>query len=995
MEVKILIPPKEILDPAIGKSWEHIILWMLAKNKQCEWANFIDNISIPLSSLSTNLKSLREDGYIVRPERNQYEITQDGLERLRELEYLKKHGKRALNFPPKTIVRKRNYTDWILWMLFNNDYCKWSDFTGKPLKINSSSLSNAINSLKKDTLIVNENSEYRITAGGKIRYFEILKRYDLDRQSILEEESRRIEEITRNTNEFFEKYGVQDSKVKFRFLNNILKLNYSKVENLLNDEENFNKIILFLSFNHPNYFPNYISIDKFANEYGIKRTILEFFLEKIVEEEFYTVKFHKLEVIPDKEYYFQANSKLERVLRAIVDDKITRFTYLNKLQETSSEGAPSIKIDIVFEEIINEICVNLFQEELKFSLKNFLPEYIKYLAYKIESETKLINTDAKLESIIIQAAMEDLKSYNVTPIKTESGKIEYNYKLDTRIFETLDGFYLDKLMLLKDKDFAETYNLTGIKYYQQIIKGLKKGSDYQKLKSLIESMKDDLSDLQKLILDDILYTYHNEFEKSLKTSEKISDSYPDQPVGFLFHSLTHLAIGDFNEAVESLKDTEGITHQKWLICQKAQVLSKTSKLDLANEILDKALEKDPDNIFFIRTKIVVNIGKIRWSMEDQELLFNLVDKGLELSPNNLDLKMLKASMYCMIEKYKEAKRFLDKELSDYYYDENYPSVGTSCLFMRAFSYTARGKYEKAMKDAQKSMVHYEDHYTAFTSKALVLGYNLIFNFEPNQNNEEEFIELIGKAITSAPNKGTQSLLLSFKASVFHELGNVKEALNNIDNALVLAPEDIRLHQQKVYILSSSNKKLEAIDLIDYIIEQFEEGRFKMLQTKSVIYYQMKEFESALKANDEMINQFPKNQYESKYASILNNRALILAELDRKEEAIETAKEMIACDKKDGNLRDSFGEILLIVGDYEDSIKQFEEAIAMNPTGWYIDQSYIKMGLCYLNLGEYERAKENFEIGKDLWEKKPPKERTIYDHNPDVYLMELKEKMKES
>ncbi|MHA1456773.1 MAG: hypothetical protein ACTSR5_12455, partial [Promethearchaeota archaeon] len=359
---KILIPPKEILDPAIGKSWEHIILWMLAKNKQCEWANFIDNISIPLSSLSTNLKSLREDGYIVRPERNQYEITQDGLERLRELEYLKKHGKRALNFPPKTIVRKRNYTDWILWMLFNNDYCKWSDFTGKPLKINSSSLSNAINSLKKDTLIVNENSEYRITAGGKIRYFEILKRYDLDRQSILEEESRRIEEITRNTNEFFEKYGVQDSKVKFRFLNNILKLNYSKVENLLNDEENFNKIILFLSFNHPNYFPNYISIDKFANEYGIKRTILEFFLEKIVEEEFYTVKFHKLEVIPDKEYYFQANSKLERVLRAIVDDKITRFTYLNKLQETSSEGAPSIKIDIVFEEIINEICVNLFQD---------------------------------------------------------------------------------------------------------------------------------------------------------------------------------------------------------------------------------------------------------------------------------------------------------------------------------------------------------------------------------------------------------------------------------------------------------------------------------------------------------------------------------------------------------------------------------------------------------------------------------------------------------
>jgi len=997
MEVsnKIQIPPKEILDPAIGKSWEHIILWMLAKNKQCEWSNFIEHISIPLSSLSTNLNSLREDGYIVKPERNKYEITQEGLEKLRELEYLKKHGKRALNFPPKTITRKRNYTDWILWMLFNNDYCKWSDFTSNPLQINSSSLSSTLHSLIKDDLLVKENSEYKITAGGKIRYFEILKRYDLDRQSILEEESRRLEEITRNTNEFFEKYVVQDNKVKFRFLNNILKLNYSKVENLLNDEEDFNKIILFLSFNHPDYYPNYISVDKFANKYGIKQTILEFFLEKIVEEEFYAVKFHKLEVIPDQEYYFQANGKLERVLRAIVDDKITRFTYLNKLAETSFEEAPSIKMDTVFEDIINEVCVNLFQDELKSSLKNFLPEYIKYLAYKIESETKLINTDAKLESIIIQAAMEDLKSYNVTPIKTESGKIEYNYKLDNRLFETLDGFYLDKLMLLKDKDFAERYNLTGLKYYQKIIKGLKKGTDYQKLKDLIESTKEDLNDLQKLILDDILYTYHNEFEKSLRTSEKISDTYPDQPIGFLFHSLTHLAMGDFNEALESLKDSEGISDQIWLICQKAQVLSKASKYDLANEILDKALEKDSDNILLIRTKIVVNIGSKKWSMERPEILFDLVDQGLELSPNNLDLKLLKAIIYCITENYKEAKRFLDKELSTYYYNEDYPSVGTSSLFMRAFSYTARGKFEKAMKDAQKSMVHYGDHYTAFASKALVLGYNLIFNFEPHQNNKEEFIELIDKAITSAPNKGIQSRFLSFKASVFHEMGNLKEALKNINNALMLAPEDLNLHHQKVYILYSSNKTLEAIDLIDYIIEQFEEERFKMMQTKSVVYYQMKDFESALKVNDETIKQFPKDQYDSKYPSILNNRALIFAELNQKEKAIETAKEMIELNKEDGNMRDSFGEILLIVGDYEDAIKQFEEAIEINPTGWYIDQSYIKMGLCYMELGDFESAKENFEIGKDLLGKKPPRERTIYDRNPDVYLMELKEKMKKT
>ena len=126
--------------------------------------------------------------------KGKYQITSLGKERFNELSYDKKSGKRRLKYPPKVFLKRRNYDHWILWMVYNNYSCKWSDFKQKPLLINQSALSNNINSLLESGSIARENKEYVITPDGKTEYFSILKQYDLDRQSILEQESKRIEE---------------------------------------------------------------------------------------------------------------------------------------------------------------------------------------------------------------------------------------------------------------------------------------------------------------------------------------------------------------------------------------------------------------------------------------------------------------------------------------------------------------------------------------------------------------------------------------------------------------------------------------------------------------------------------------------------------------------------------------------------------------------------------------------------------------------------------
>ncbi|MFX0139143.1 MAG: hypothetical protein ACFFDN_36210, partial [Candidatus Hodarchaeota archaeon] len=427
-----IYPPGEILNPILGKTdYKYIILWMLNNNDVCTWADF--NAEISESTLSGHLKKLMNKGYVEKPEKAKYVITTIGRDRFSELTYDRKSGKRKLKYPPKAILRRRNYDHWILWMLFNNYSLKWSDFKQEPLSINQSSLSNNLKSLIDNGLVSRENKEYIITPMGKTEYFTILKQYDLDRQSILEQESKRIGEITEKTTEFFYRYKIEEDELKFRYLDLILKLNYSKVQSTLKNEEDFNKILLFLSINHPDQYPDYISPEDFSLKYGIDGTTLNYYIREIVDNQFFKIKFFKIEDEQGKIYYFQKNEPIEKILNAIVEKYITKFTYLNKFQEN-----PTIDINLLLENIINDICGNLFNKKLKSSLKAFLPGYIKYLAYKIETEKKLVDIEAKLEGFVWQNIFEEFQTFEPTNVPIVGEEDEYHYTIDSSIFKVLD-----------------------------------------------------------------------------------------------------------------------------------------------------------------------------------------------------------------------------------------------------------------------------------------------------------------------------------------------------------------------------------------------------------------------------------------------------------------------------------------------------------------------------------------------------------------------------
>ncbi|MFW9968720.1 MAG: hypothetical protein ACFFDF_00880 [Candidatus Odinarchaeota archaeon] len=971
----IVYPPLEIFNPDNGKAdYEYIILWMLNNNEICTWADFM--VKMSGSTIHGYLKNLINGGYIIRPEKGIYQITSRGRERFNDIVYDNKLKKRTLKFPPKTILKKRNYDHWILWMLYNNYTCRWSDFKKDPLLINQSALSNTLNSLIDKNLVTKNKQDYMITSSGKIEYFNALKLYDLDRQSLLEQESKRIEEITGKTSNFFDRYNISNDKLKFRFIDYVLNLNYSKVELILKDEEIFNKILLFLTINHPDQYPNYISPEEFSETYEIKIEILNYYILEIVEKQFFSLKFFKIEDMHGSVYYFRKNEPIEKMLGVIVEKYIIQNTYLNKLQKK-----PKIDIELLLDNILSEICGTLFHEDLRFSLRKFIPEYIKYLAYKIESGNELINKGTKLEDLLWQSIFEEFEAFKPLRAPIFEGKPEFSYTLDHQIFDVLEIVYFSKLKFLNTNECLKALNLQKVQIFDQISKLLYRNK-VSKARDLYEKSQENLEELHQLIINDVISTSEYNYIKSIEYTKQIIAKFPDSFVGYLLQSLTYFLLDDYDKSLDlvekGLKQKEHIS----LICQKAQIFIKTFRRDEILEKINDLLLKHPNDIRLLRVKYLLKIVNRDIHAEITNDVLGIINSAIKIDPNDKELLILKSLYYFINQKYKEGKEFLIKEININIFKKN-PKIDIPTLFLMTFSYTARGKFEKAMKITNQAEEIYPNHPISFLAKAILLGYNLIFKFKPKVADISTFQELVDKALSLEKFKYNKVKYLLLRALVLNELKLYDDAFNAIDNAIDLIPNFYRLYIKKIGWTITAGRNLKALELIDDIIDKIPYSKNVLYNQKAFVLSTLKRYDESLEIYNEQLHQNPKNLV------MVNNKTLQLAYLGRKKEAIETAEYLINLDPSRSNFYDTFGEVYMLFGEYENAINKFEEALKIESTGNYKFLTYVKLGFCYQELKLFKKALEYFEKGKLLTDRMIPSEREIYFPQIEKFLLDLK------
>ncbi len=677
-------PPEEIYKSFKfrKRDSEHIILWMLTNNDHCQWSDFRQApLSFTESTLSKYINLLISKNFIVRFVRGKYKITKEGLKRFHEISST--HGEiKRLNYPPVVITRKRNYEDWILWMVYNNTICKWSNFLEPPLAINQSSLSKKINFLLVKELVVRENKEYSITNAGKIEYSKMLKKYDLDRQSILNEESKRIDEITRKTIKFFADYKVDDENVQFRYLETILGLDYGRVKSMLTNETDFEKIILYLMLNHPDQFPNYISLKEFANKYGIKQSKLEYYVDEIVDNHIYPIRFFTLSPSPEIIYYFQEYGKVESMLRTITENHITKFTYLNRLFSRDFDKFTIEKA------VLEDICGYLFNDALRDSLRNFLPSYIKYLAYKIEAKVELKETYDKLDAIIWQNMIDVFQSRSPEDLEYQfMGQNEVNYQVDTVLLELLKPYYIEHLEALN----KECQSLIDNKEY------------YKALESIENTLESEEEDRVLVIVKAMVLCYMNRYKDALillNEELKLSDSrYRIEVLCYFLTAFSSLTIGDFNRALELGNEIiwkspeHALSHAtRGLVLAYNYIYkfdSEKAKEDYGLNDLDKALmmESFKPNmalLFMLKSRALLESNNFEESIQ-------LTDRAISLVPTKVDLYLSKTTILMYFNEYPDLLELLDDML------EKFPNIEKDLKMKKASVYKLLGDLDAGFK----------------------------------------------------------------------------------------------------------------------------------------------------------------------------------------------------------------------------------------------------------------------------------------------------------
>ncbi|MFX1281005.1 MAG: tetratricopeptide repeat protein [Promethearchaeota archaeon] len=775
------LPPDEITKQAFGlrKNNEHIILWLLKNNESVEWAHFLeDPISIPQSTLSNYLKDLQDEGYIEKVRRGVYKITSRGETRYNELSQTK-DKKRSLNYPPKAITSKREYEHWILWMAYNNNFLKWSDFLEEPLAINQSSLSKSIKSLlNREAIRKNDDKEYRITRIGKAEYARMLRTYDLDRQSILNEESKRIGEITKKTIDFFEKYDITNSDIKFRFLNNVLTLPFEKLKGSLDTEEQFNKILLYLSMNHPNQYPAYISTNEFSERYNINKLDLEFNIRKIIEKDVYPTKFFKIETGKDKLYYFQANEKLEKVLSAITEDYITKFTYLNKLYESSSRETLTLTLESTVDAILNEICESLFNEELKDSLREFLPDYINYLAYKMETQKRLEEITDKLEGTIWQE-FQYYSATNETPKNLDES--QENYYLSPNIFDILDESYIipeiESAVQETKKRFKDKIEWKeALGYVNSKIESGLEHKEFKLFKATVLCRINKYTEAIKLIEEEIDYEQYRDDEGIYLTSSFI-----------LVYSYTSL--GTVNEALEIIDEMfETYPDHPISLAAKAIVYGYSMIYDFdvgevnndyVLDLIDEVIRADSS--ILNKARYYQFKSTILEQMKKDEEALDEIEIAMQLTEDLVELYYSKSKILAELGRYDEAMEVLDETMI------RYPDNRKQLLMQKAYVYKMQGDYQSGLDIITQLTKNYPKEVDFYNNKAYWHVYIYNQKKEMGIEDEENKKSALGdiKFLTEkVPNEGNY---FDSYGEILLIIGEYKDAIKMYEKAIKIEP----------------------------------------------------------------------------------------------------------------------------------------------------------------------------------------------------------------
>ncbi|KKL49221.1 hypothetical protein LCGC14_2317690, partial [marine sediment metagenome] len=293
-----------------------------------------------------------------------------------------KNNEKLENFSKIVVEKDFSSREKILFALYEFGRLKRKDFIDfekrLPYYVTKNTFDRHIRILIEKQLVLREYEGpihiYSITFSGIMKLKRMLEKLNLDRY-IMEMEEKKLIDLIEEKSEFIKKYIFDDDIIlKFLELVNIIKSDNSRLSDL---KPKLDFLILYLALNHPQLYPRYIlSEEDFIKKYNIKKWELEYFLEKVIEEDIYYLNFYKISLSvkeKDMNLFFMKNSQVGIIVESTINSHLKNFIYLvllEKIQynlETHRQAYKQIVSTLIED-------YNLFPEDLRDVLNHFLIE---------------------------------------------------------------------------------------------------------------------------------------------------------------------------------------------------------------------------------------------------------------------------------------------------------------------------------------------------------------------------------------------------------------------------------------------------------------------------------------------------------------------------------------------------------------------------------------------------------------------------------------------
>ncbi len=394
-------------------------------------------------------------------------------------------------------------------------------------------------------------------------------------------------------------------------------------------------------------------------------------------------------------------------------------------------------------------------------------------------------------------------------------------------------------------------------------------------------------------------------------------------------SLVQEAIDLFNEEVvsemQSEVDSLQTKYENLTHFHKGLALFQAGALQEAKKELTLCIEESPYLVdpFIIR-------GKINTRLDQYPAAENDFSRAIELGSDKIELLYWRSTSYAMQGKLAEAIEDIDA------YIERNPN-NRYVLYLRGIYYQEAGEYEKSIEDLSWLINHDTDYPEAWLQRGVSYFRNGEYGFALKDFNE--YIALDPENPYAFSQRAAVKMLVDQKESALADIeraieldadegfylklkGDLYFSLDQYDNAINAYQESLRLldrAQSAVYDMLAhcyyfKKNYRKAVDTINKAIElEPEEPRF--YKFKASYLSELEKYDEALAAIDKAI------ELDQGNGDLLSSRAGILVDAGKYEEATETYRRAIELQPDFMGALLSYSELLIIMGDYAEAEKQ--------------------------------------------------------------------------